>query len=98
MPLHQFIRQQRPSSTVTVKLLHHHNTRVNNNRTNRPRRKNILHSNDISTMAPAPNLKSDDYYENLGIPKSADDAAIKKAYKKLAVKVRKRPVLACVFT
>jgi preprotein translocase subunit Sec63 len=36
----------------------------------------------------APNLNSEDYYQILGVPKSADDAALKKAYKKLAVKVR----------
>ncbi|VEU34220.1 unnamed protein product [Pseudo-nitzschia multistriata] len=34
----------------------------------------------------APNLNSDDYYQILGVPRSAADAAIKKAYKKLAVK------------
>ena len=34
----------------------------------------------------APNLNSEDYYQILGVPKSADDAALKKAYKKLAVK------------
>ena len=37
-------------------------------------------------MAPAPNINSDDYYEVLGVSKSADDKAIKKAYRKLAVK------------
>jgi preprotein translocase subunit Sec63 len=40
----------------------------------------------------APNLNSSDYYEILGVPKNADDAALKKAYKKLAVKVRRREV------
>lgn len=39
----------------------------------------------ISTMAP--NLNSDEYYTILGVPRSASDAQIKKAYKKLAVKV-----------
>jgi curved DNA-binding protein CbpA len=34
----------------------------------------------------APNLNSEDYYEILGVPRSADEAALKKAYKKLAVK------------
>jgi lipopolysaccharide export LptBFGC system permease protein LptF len=34
-----------------------------------------------------PNLKSKDYYEILGCPKTADEAALKKAYRKLAVKV-----------
>ena len=36
----------------------------------------------------APNLNSKDYYDILGVPRGADDAALKKAYKKLAVKVR----------
>ncbi|KAL3934709.1 MAG: hypothetical protein SGARI_003273, partial [Bacillariaceae sp.] len=34
----------------------------------------------------APNLNSEDYYQILGVPKNANDAALKKAYKKLAVK------------
>jgi len=34
----------------------------------------------------APNLNSDDYYQILGVPRSSNDAQIKKAYKKLAVK------------
>ncbi|GKY94090.1 hypothetical protein MPSEU_000375400 [Mayamaea pseudoterrestris] len=34
-----------------------------------------------------PNLKSSNYYEVLGVPKSANDAELKKAYRKLAVKV-----------
>jgi len=44
-------------------------------------------------MAP-PNLKSDDYYEILGVPRGANDAELKKAYRKLAVKVG--PLLACL--
>lgn len=32
------------------------------------------------------NLESDDYYENLGIEKDADDQAIKLAYRKLAIR------------
>jgi DnaJ family protein B protein 4 len=36
-------------------------------------------------MAP-PNLNSSDYYQILGCPRDADDAALKKAYRKLAVK------------
>jgi len=35
---------------------------------------------------PAPNLKSSDYYEILGCSRSDNDAALKKAYRKLAVK------------
>jgi curved DNA-binding protein CbpA len=34
----------------------------------------------------APNLNSSDYYEILGCPRSASDAELKKAYRKLAVK------------
>jgi DnaJ family protein B protein 4 len=34
----------------------------------------------------APNLNSSDYYEILGCPRNADDATLKKAYRKLAVK------------
>lgn len=37
---------------------------------------------------PQPNLKSEDYYEILGCPRNVDDAQLKKAYRKLAVKVR----------
>jgi DnaJ-domain-containing protein 1 len=37
--------------------------------------------------AMAPNLNSKDYYEVLGCPRTADEAALKKAYRKLAVKV-----------
>ena len=33
-----------------------------------------------------PNLNSSDYYQILGCPRDADDAALKKAYRKLAVK------------
>lgn len=33
-----------------------------------------------------PNLNSDDYYKVLGCPRSADESALKKAYRKLAVK------------
>ena len=36
-------------------------------------------------MAP-PNMNSKDYYQILGCPRNADDAALKKAYRKLAVK------------
>eukprot|EP00339_Tiarina_fusa_P000087 CAMPEP_0117040452 /NCGR_PEP_ID=MMETSP0472-20121206/28309_1 /TAXON_ID=693140 ORGANISM="Tiarina fusus, Strain LIS" /NCGR_SAMPLE_ID=MMETSP0472 /ASSEMBLY_ACC=CAM_ASM_000603 /LENGTH=373 /DNA_ID=CAMNT_0004751189 /DNA_START=72 /DNA_END=1196 /DNA_ORIENTATION=- len=34
----------------------------------------------------APNLSSSDYYDILGVPRGCDDAALKKAYKKLALK------------
>uniref|UniRef100_A0A7S2SG31 J domain-containing protein n=1 Tax=Eucampia antarctica TaxID=49252 RepID=A0A7S2SG31_9STRA len=35
---------------------------------------------------PQPNLRSDDYYQILGCPRNVDDKALKKAYRKLAVK------------
>ena len=44
---------------------------------------NIIYSNTM-----APNLNSDDYYQILGCDRNADDAQLKKAYRKLAVKVR----------
>jgi preprotein translocase subunit Sec63 len=34
-----------------------------------------------------PDLNSDDYYKILGCSRNADDATLKKAYRKLAVKV-----------
>lgn len=34
----------------------------------------------------APNMNSTDYYQILGVPRDVDDAALKKAYRKLAVK------------
>lgn len=37
-------------------------------------------------MSRQPNLRSEDYYEILGCPRNANDAALKKAYRKLAVK------------
>ena len=36
---------------------------------------------------PPPNLNSKDYYEILGCDRKADESALKKAYRKLAVKV-----------
>ena len=36
---------------------------------------------------PSPNLNSEDYYQVLGVARNADDAELKKAYRKLAVKV-----------
>jgi len=37
-------------------------------------------------MSRQPNLRSEDYYEILGCPRNANDATLKKAYRKLAVK------------
>ena len=37
-------------------------------------------------MVSQANFNSKDFYENLGVPKDADLAAIKKAYKKLSLK------------
>lgn len=39
-------------------------------------------------MPPQPNLNSEDYYELLGCSRNASEADLKKAYRKLAVKVR----------
>lgn len=36
---------------------------------------------------PTPNLNSEDYYQILGVDRNADDSQLKKAYRKLAVKV-----------
>ena len=36
---------------------------------------------------PSPNLNSEDYYQILGVDRTANDAQLKKAYRKLAVKV-----------
>ena len=33
-------------------------------------------------------MPSEDYYDILGVPRNADESTLKKAYKKLAVKVR----------
>jgi hypothetical protein len=38
------------------------------------------------------NLNSKDYYAILGVPRGCSDAALKKAYKKLAVKVSERSI------
>jgi curved DNA-binding protein CbpA len=38
---------------------------------------------------PTPNLNSEDYYQILGVDRNADDSQLKKAYRKLAVKVRR---------
>lgn len=43
----------------------------------------------------APNFNSSDYYEILGVPRGSDEAALKKAYRKLAVKVSPMPVVLC---
>lgn len=36
---------------------------------------------------PTPNLKSKDYYAILGVDRGANDDQLKKAYRKLAIKV-----------
>lgn len=40
----------------------------------------------------ASNLNSKDYYQILGVPRGCSEAALKKAYKKLAVKVSQRGI------
>lgn len=40
---------------------------------------------------PSPNLNSEDYYQILGVDRDANDAQLKKAYRKLAVKVSRSP-------
>jgi hypothetical protein len=68
--------------------------RLNHRETKNQRRRQKLfcsfcnHKNNTKIFKMTSNLNSKDYYQILGVPRGASDAALKKAYKKLAVKVR----------
>ncbi len=82
------ISEQKQGKTQIIKQAtskqapHEHKDNNNNKQTNN----RTQHNTNFSM--PCPNLNSEDYYAILGCDRGASEAQLKKAYRKLAVKVR----------